>query len=199
VVISLIGALKRYFSQNSRWFLIALTVWLAASVCAAVCAAGTKGEIFDETCKYVSEAFTQNMPLGKLIGNGIVSAFKYVMFITLTSSAPILLPVTLLLIAFNGFSAAFTATMIIKIYSLKGVAISALAVVLPLSLSLPVYFFIFVSSLKYSGDKITPGRFKNGESKKLTSHLLLQFILFGVLCVLAVMRGILTMMAQALV
>ena len=199
MVISLIGALKRYFSQNSKWFLIALTVWLAASVCAVVCAAGTKGAVFDETYEYVSLAFSKKMSLGTLIKNGIVSDFKYVLFISLASSAPVLLPVTLALIAFNGFSAGFTATVIIKIYSLKGIAVSALAVVLPLSLSLPVYFLVFVSALKYSGDKMKSVRLKNPEAKKLTSHLLSQFILFGVLCVLAVMRGILTMMAQALV
>lgn len=197
-MISLLVSLKRYFSQNSKWFLVSLSVWIAAVVCGLICAAGTDGKVFDETVEYVNSMFVQKTHLRTLIGNSVAAEFKYVLFITISSSAPVLLPVTLALIAFKGFSAGFTATLIIKIYSLKGIGISLLAIVLPMMFSLPVYFIIFVSALKYSADKMTLSASQGTGGKKLTSHLLSQLILFGLLCIIAVIRGILTLTAQAL-
>ena len=199
MVIYLIGSLKRYFSQNSKWFLVSLSVWIAAVICAIVCAAGTEGKVFDETFEYVSASFANGASVRTLLGNAIYSDFKYVLFITLSSTAPVLLPITMILIAFKGFSAGFTATMIIKIYSLKGIAVSMLTIVLPMFFSLPVYFVIFVSTLKYSGEKLKLPSNRKGDEKKLTSHLLSQFILFGLLCITDVIQALFTLTAQTMI
>ncbi len=198
-MISLLGGLKRYFFQNSKWFIISLAVWLAAGICGIVCAAATEGAVFDKTFEYVNSVFSQKTNLRTLTGNAIASEFKYVLLITLSSSAPVLLPATLALIAFKGFSAGFTATVIIKIYSLKGIGVSLLAVVLPMVFYLPVYFMIFVSSLKYSGEKLMPPPLRSIDGKTFASHLLSQFLLFALLCIGAVIQGIFTLAAQALI
>lgn len=140
---------KKVFSQNKALFCGAAVVWLAACVCGIVCTLRLGGEVFEDVRDYVLSTLSAGASVWEIVKLGISENLRFLVCLLITSYAAPLLPLTAALIAFKGFSAGFTASVIIRIYRLKGMLISFGAVVLPFAFSMPLYFMMFVAALKF--------------------------------------------------
>ena len=143
------NAAKKVFSQNRALFCGAAVVWLAACVCGIVCTLRLDSEVFEDVRTYVLSTLTSGASVWEIVKLGISENLRFLICLLITSYAALLMPLTAALIAFKGFATGFTASVIIRIYRLKGMLISFGAVVLPFAFSMPLYFMMFVAALKF--------------------------------------------------
>ena len=190
---------KRLFSQNRGLYYLALFAWIAACVCGIICASRLGGEGFDDVSAYVKDTLA-TASAWKSIRLGAGENLKFLICLLAVSSAIVLMPLTVGLIVFKGFAAGFTAAVIIRIYSARGIALSAATVVLPYAFSLPLLFMMFVAALRFPmqdrTERLAPSRAE--KRRQWAAYALMQTILTALLCAIGVAEAFLSQLVVKL-
>lgn len=190
---------KRLFSQNRGLYYLALFAWIAACVCGIICASRLGGEGFDDVSAYVKDTLATTSAW-KSIRLGAGENLKFLICLLAVSSAIVLMPLTVGLIVFKGFAAGFTAAVIIRIYSARGIALSAATVVLPYAFSLPLLFMMFVAALRFPmqdrTERLAPSRAE--KRRQWAAYALMQTILTVLLCAIGVAEAFLSQLVVKL-
>ena len=190
---------KRLFSQNRGLYYLALFAWIAACVCGIICASRLGGEGFDDVSAYVKDTLA-TASAWKSIRLGAGENLKFLICLLAVSSAIVLMPLTVGLIVFKGFAAGFTAAVIIRIYSARGIALSAATVVLPYAFSLPLLFMMFVAALRFPmqdrAERLAPSRAE--KRRQWAAYALMQTILTMLLCAIGVAEAFLSQLVVKL-
>ncbi|MBQ4528034.1 MAG: hypothetical protein II998_08175 [Clostridia bacterium] len=187
-------ALKSFFCRNRKLFIQILIAWMAGVICSAFCGATLSGKNYEEICRYISSSFSGNVPVWTVIKNGLSQNLKFTVAAALFSASSVFLPLTLLLSAFKGFATGLTSTLIIRIYTWRGVCASAVAIVIPQTLILPVYFAMLICAIRYPIER--KNSIKRGIAPSragFISHLSELAILFVCLCVLSFAEALLSL------
>lgn len=148
------NTLRNYFAENKGFFKLIFFLWFAALVCGMYCAAVFNGERYAGICGYTDDIINSSASFTMILKTGITVDIKYVILIVISSSLVIFLPITCAFVAFKGFSAGFTVAFLIRVYTWKGAVITFFTIVLPYVFSLPIYFTIFISALKFPVERM---------------------------------------------
>jgi len=140
---------KCYIKDHFFAFCLSLGIWITCVLLGSFAALGADSNSARDTDLYIQSIVNDRQGYFEVLINGITNNFWHTLILCASSSFLILLPCTLFLIAFKGFSTGFSASFIIRLYALKGVAATIAAVVMPLCFSLPVYFVMYISSMEF--------------------------------------------------
>ncbi len=191
---------KRLFSQNRGLYYLALFAWIAACVCGTICASRLSGDGFDDVSAYVADTLGTTSAW-KSIRLGLGENLKFLICLLAASSAMVLMPLTVGLIVFKGFAAGFTAAVIIRIYSARGIALSIATVVLPYAISLPLLFMMFVAALRFpmqgKAERIPPTRAE--KRRQWAAYALMQTALTALICAIGVAEAFLSQIALKII
>lgn len=191
---------KRLFLQNRGLYYLALFAWIAACVCGIICAARLGGDGFDDVSTYVQDTFS-SASAWKSIRLGTGENIKFLICLLAVSSAMVLMPLTVGLIVFKGFAAGFTAAVIIRIYSARGIALSFATVVLPYAFSMPLLFMMFVAALRFplqgKDERIPPSRAE--KRRQWAAYALMQTALTALLCAIGVAEAFLSQLVLKII
>lgn len=141
---------KSFYRENRKLFFSVFLVWICASLAGTVYSSKIDGENFLTLSESIRSSFNPPPLLGKMIFSGFVSEIKLLLCVLVASLSPILSPLIFVPDAFLGFSSGISCGLIMRLYSFKGALLNLTVHILPLSLSLPLYFMLFVSGLKFS-------------------------------------------------
>ena len=187
------SAAKRMFSQNRALYYLVLFVWSGACVCGTICAFRLSGGSFNDVHAYVADNLAASSAW-KTIKLGFGENLKFVICLLAASSAMVLMPLTVGLIVFKGFAAGFTAAVIIRIYSAKGIVLSVATVVLPYALSMPLLFMMFVAALRFpmqgKNERIPPSL--ASKRRQWPAYTLMQLLLTALICAIGVAEAFLS-------
>lgn len=142
--------IKSFYRENRKLFSSVVLVWMCASLAGIVYASKIEGESFSALSKIISDSFSEAPDIGKMIGQSFASKMELLTGVIIASTTPAFSPLIYFLSAFCGFSTGVSCALVIRMYSLKGALVNLTIHILPLSLSLPLYFMLFVSGLKFS-------------------------------------------------
>jgi len=141
---------KSYIKENFLLYAFVFVLYFAAAIIGIYWAMSAKeGYVSDITSYIQSVVGVKTAPLN-VFKNGIASNFKYCLALCISASFIVFLPVCFFLIIFKGFSAGFASSFIIRLYGIKGLGVSLVSVVMPLFLSLPMWFIIYILSVQFS-------------------------------------------------
>ncbi len=192
---------RSIFGENRVFYYIALIVWLSSAFAGIFCALRLEGAGFEDISTYVGETLGKEMSAGAFIKLGIKENISFLIVLIVCSSAPVFVPVSLALCAFKGFASGFTSSIIIRLYSLRGVLIAFGAVILPYAFSMPVIFMMIVSALRFSVGHGTKHRFgyEKDKSKAWFSYISFQLILTSLLSLITVAESFISKLVMGLV
>ncbi len=148
------NTVKSYFAENKKIFAFSFFIWFAALICGMYCAAHATGERYDDIFSYTDTVISNTASFSKILKNGLTINVKFVIITVISSSLFVFLPFTCALVMFKGFSAGFTVAFLLRAYAWRGAVFTFFTIVLPYVFSLPVYFLIFVSSIKFPIERI---------------------------------------------
>jgi len=139
---------KEFIKKRFVLFAVSLSVWLA-SLLAGIYYVSIAGKTSaDATRTYMQSILDADSTFFTVLKNGFSINLSFTLFLCISSAVIVLIPLTLFLIGFKGFSAGYTSAFIIKLYGLRGTAVSLGAIVIPLAFSLPAVFMMFILSME---------------------------------------------------
>ncbi|MBO5743376.1 MAG: hypothetical protein J6R68_03750 [Clostridia bacterium] len=185
---------KTYIKNHKLIFAISFILWLCASFFGIYLAFCAEKHTAENVAGYISSLSSAQKSFGAIFKNGVLTNFKYCLFLGISSSFYILFPATLFLICFKGFSSGFTSMFLIRLFGINGVGASFASIVFPLMLSLMPIFIMFTHCLEHQ-----IGLFKKRKklsskerSEMLLHHILKIFIIFVFLCVVSLLEAFLS-------
>ena len=140
---------KSYIKQHSGLFVFVFAIWLASAIAGICVAMKADSDTAKDIAAYIETMLRSKNGFKAVLKNGITTDFNYTLLLCISSSLIVFVPFCVLLIGFKGFSAGFTASFIIRLFSLKGVGVTLTTVVLPLFLTLPLWFMMFMQSMDF--------------------------------------------------
>jgi len=140
---------KTYIKNNKLFLFLSFIIWLCAAFLGIYFAFSAQTGLAENVCAYISSLGASKKGFWAIFKNGVLTNFKYCLFMSISSSLYILFPATLILIGFKGFSAGFTAMFVVRLFGTNGALASLVSVVFPLFLSLPALFIMFAECMKH--------------------------------------------------
>lgn len=186
--------IKPYIKNNKLFLSVSFIVWLCAAFAGIYIAFGAHNKLAQEVGLYISSLIGSQKGFWVIFKNGVLTNFKYCLFISISSSFLILFPATLLLIGFKGFSAGFTSMFVVRLFGIRGAFASLVSIVFPLFLSLPALFIMFTECMKHQAllfkkrKKLSSGE----KSEMLFSHILRIIIIYFMLCAVSFLEAALS-------
>ncbi len=185
---------KTYIKNHKLAFTISFILWLAASFFGIYLAFCAQKHTAEDVAGYISGLSSARKSFGAIFKNGVLTNFKYCLFLGISSSFYILFPASLFLICFKGFSSGFTSMFLIRLFGIKGVGASFISIVFPLMLSLLPIFIMFTQCLEHQIDlfkkrkKLSPKE----RSEKHLVHILKIALIFVFLCLVSILEAFLS-------
>lgn len=186
--------LKNYIKKHFALSVTVFCIYLASALAGIHFAFSANGELMEEISTYINGILTDDIKFGEIFKNGIYTNFKYTLLICFSSAHICFFPLCLLLVGFKGFSAAFTASFIIRIFSFKGMAATLGSVVLPVFLSLPVLFLMYISGMHFAFETFRLRKQISSDErwKMYALHVIKLMCLFLVLSIVTLLEAFLT-------
>ena len=157
---------RKIFSQDKAFYCLTLILWFSACICAVFFVFKSDGEIFSGANKYVADTLSHGVGVWSYVKLGCLQNIELMIFLLIASSAPVLLPITVALIIFKGFSLGFTSALLIKVYYFKGLGLCFGTVVLPYTFYIPILFKMFTLTLSFPLKKDTGYSSFRSESRR---------------------------------
>ena len=175
-------------------FILSLSVWLSGLMAGMYFALSADKTIACDVDEYIQSIAGTNSGYFEVLKNGILTNLRYTAFLCLSSSFMVFMPLTAFLIGFKGFSAGYTASFIVRLYAVKGVAATVTGIILPLCLSLPVLFVMYVSCLEFPVKtfKLRSSISSLERWRMYLSYVAKMFVLFFVLSIITAAEAFLT-------
>lgn len=184
---------KRLFAEGKTIYYINFVIWLGACVCACVCAAKIKGEAFSDTSAYIEETLCKNPDIWQSIKSGLWQNLKLFLLMTAPVLSAVFLPLPFLSLAFGAFSLGFTSTLLIRIYSFRGILLSLFGLALPTALELPFVFAMVTNAVCCHGKKSKSYAYQSSKSSHgRLLYVLKQALMTGIICIVTVCGCILS-------
>lgn len=186
--------LKTYIKNHKLFLTLSFIIWLCASFWGIYFAFSAQNKLAKDVGLYISSLNTSQKGFWAIFKNGVLTNFKYCLFMSISSSFYILFPASLMLIGFKGFCAGFTSMFVVRLFGIKGALASLVSVVFPLFLSLPALFIMFAECMMNQAllfkrrKKLSSG--ERGEI--LFSHILKIIIIFIMLCAVSLLESALS-------
>lgn len=185
---------KAYIKNHLSFFILSFALWLLSAFAGIYAAFAAEGFAAQNVAGYISSVADAEKSFGAIFKNGLITNFKYTLFMCISSSFVVLLPVSLFLIGFKGFSAGFTSMFLIRLFGIKGVGASLFSVVLPLFLSLPPLSLMFVICLCHPIESFKMRKRITSEEKGVMQlkHIGKMLVLYAVLCAISLFEAVLS-------
>ncbi len=185
---------KTYIKEHHAVFWVVFVLWLFGVFLGTYTALSFNSSAALDIGKYIDASVNGQKTFGGIFINGLVTNLRYALLLCLSSTFVLLFPLAGFLVALKGFAIGFSASFIIRLYGLTGVAVTITSVVLPLIFSLPVYFIMFMSSLQLP-IQIFVRRKQLLTCEKWnihTAHMAKMLIFFAFLCLITVAEAFLS-------
>ena len=184
----------RICKENKHTTVFVLMIWFAACICAICCSTLLDGSAYGGIAEYVEATVSEQNGIWKIAKNGLAENLKFIVCILICSLHTIFIPLTLALMAFKGFSAGFTAAILIRVYQFKGAFMCFFAIVIPLSLSLMISVAVAVIAVRFPFLQKREHPFlRNGEKRNMwLSYVALQLGLGAMLCVITFIEAVIS-------
>lgn len=140
---------KSYIKQHFGLFVFVFVIWFASALAGIWIAIKADSNTSKDIAGYIETVLSSKNGFTTVLKNGITTDLKYTLLLCISSSFIVFVPFCILLIGFKSFSVGFTASFIIRLFSLEGMGVTLTTVVLPLFLSLPLWFLMFMQSMDF--------------------------------------------------
>ena len=142
--------INSFFKENRSLFFSVVIVWICASVVGIVFGSKVADEGFAALSQNITTSLSQPLETKDAVFHALGLKLLLLAYVIIASASPILSPAIYVSDAFEGFSSGLGCALIMRIFSLKGSLVNLIIYVIPLSVSLPLYFMLFVTGLKFS-------------------------------------------------
>lgn len=181
---------KTYIKNHKLIFTISFILWLSAAFLGIYIAFCAKNHTAENVAEYIAALSSTEKSFGSIFKNGVLTNFKYCLFLGISSSFYILFPASLFLICFKGFSSGFTSMFLIKLFGIKGVGASFISIVFPMALSLPPVFIMFTHCMEHQLVLFKKRKKLSSKEKSemLLFHIFKIALIFVFLCVVSLLE-----------
>ncbi|MBR5506965.1 MAG: hypothetical protein IKV88_02850 [Clostridia bacterium] len=142
--------INSFLNENRKLFFALSFVWICSSVSGVIFASKLNEDIYPDIFIEISDSFSHSPSVVTMIQNQADYLLKVFIAVIISSLGAIFSPLIFLITGFDAFSSGLSAALIVKTYSLRGALTNLFIHVLPLSVSLPLYFVMFISGVKFS-------------------------------------------------
>ncbi|MBE7049212.1 MAG: hypothetical protein E7394_00390 [Ruminococcaceae bacterium] len=142
--------INSFLLENRKLFISIFVIWICASVSGVIFGSKLNNETYPDVFGMVTDSFADSPTVATMILNQADYLIKMFLIVIISSACVFFSPFIYFAAVLDAFSSGLGAALIVRTYSLKGSLMSFFIHVLPLSVSLPLYFVMFVSGLKFS-------------------------------------------------
>ena len=139
---------KEFIKNRFALFIVSLSVWITSLLAGVYYVSIADKSGTEAIGEYIQNILSSDSAFFEVFKNGFGANLCFTLFLCISSALIILIPLTIFLIGFKGFSAGYTSAFIIKLYRLRGAVVSLGAIAVPLFFSLPAIFMMFMLSME---------------------------------------------------
>lgn len=144
------AVLKGFFKENKRLAGAVFLVWVLLCLAGGVYGSRLDGSDFSGAAQLIEASFGKMPSVKAMASESLKSHIRLFCIVVISSIGAFMSPVTFFTAGCKGFSSGFCASLILRIYSFRGIFINFLTIIIPLSLTLPIYLAVFTSALKFA-------------------------------------------------